>query len=103
MQVFGIVALSVCAGLFLALLLAGVGVLVYFARSNKISTDRISAELEKFYAENSDALEEHRKQVGALTESAKQNLISMRQEMRSSLEFSLKRSEERRVGKECRS
>jgi hypothetical protein len=90
MQTFGIVALSLCAGLLLALLFGGVGVLVYFARCIKLSTDSLSAELEKFYAENGASLEEHRKQVAALTESAKANLISMRQEMRASLEFSLK-------------
>jgi hypothetical protein len=87
---FGIVALSLCAGLLLALLLAGVGVLVYFARCIKLSTDRLSAELEKFYAENKAVLDDHAVQFKIVLDSSKANLISMRQEMRASLEFSLK-------------
>ena len=90
MQVFGIVALSLCAGLLLALLLAGIGMVVYYTVSIRKETKHLCAELTQFYAENSFALQEHRKQVAALIESAKQNLISMRQEMRASLEFSLK-------------
>ena len=90
MQVFGIVALSFCAGVFLALLLACVGGLVYFARSNKISTDRLSAELKKFYAENKAVLDDHAVQFKIVLDASKSNLTSMRQEMRASLEFSLK-------------
>ena len=90
MQTAGIVVISLCAGLFLALLLAGIGVLVYFARSNKLSTDRLSAELEKFYAENKAVLDDHAVQFKIVLDASKSNLTSMRQEMRASLEFSLK-------------
>lgn len=90
MQVFGIVALSMAIGLLLAVLLAGIATVVYYARSVKIQATALTEKVTHFYAENSTALDHQRGQLTNIADSAKSNLASTRQEMRTALENNAK-------------
>jgi len=86
MGTFGIVAISVCIGLLLSILFACIGTLIYFAYTIRINSRSLAEQSQKFYAENTEALSFQRGQLANILESSKQNLVSMRQEMRQALE-----------------
>jgi len=93
MGTFGIVALSLCAGLLLAVFLAGIGVAVYYARAIQKQSTNLEQFTRRFCGDIESILQQHREFMSALTESAKSNFASTRQEMRAGLDLNLKKIE----------
>ena len=87
---FGIVALSLLGGLFLAILTATLGLAVYLTWKVKQKADLIDAQGAKVYAWTEKLLGEHETKMAGIFESAKSNLASIRQEVRGGLELSAK-------------
>ena len=90
MQVAGIVAISICVGLLLAALLAGIAVTIMCALRIRASAILLEQQLKKFYAENCQELADHRGQLERISESAKSNFKGVREEMRGSLDLVFK-------------
>lgn len=90
MNTFGIVALSLMAGLFLAILVAGLGISIWAALRVKAAAAQIDTKTTKIYAETVEILAEHRVQMDRINESAKSNFVAIRTEMRGSIETLLR-------------
>ena len=88
MQTLGVVALSALAGIFLILLLAGLGVMVYLAAKIQKSIQALSVEMQKFSAENRAATGDHEQQLAKILDNAKSTMVSIKQEMRGALQSS---------------
>ena len=86
MQLVGVVALALAAGALLAILFAGIGVVVYYSRGVKEQAEKLVKKMDKFYTENCEELANQREALRGIAESAKSNLTSTRQEVRQALE-----------------
>ena len=89
MSTFGIVALSLLAGLFLAIIVGGLAAMIWYGRQVKLAADALAKAVNFVHAETGRELAEQLKAITAVLESAKSNFQGIRDEMRKSQSITL--------------
>lgn len=84
MSTFGIVAISLISGLFLALIVAGLAAMIWYGIQVKRAAEALAKSVAAVYAETGKELAEQLKTITAVLESAKSNFQGIRDEMRKS-------------------
>lgn len=86
MNTIGIVAVSLAAGLFLALLLAGLGLLIWQAFQNRKAIREIQSQRDAVSAETKALLAGNQAEMKSAIESAKSSFATIRTEMKALLD-----------------
>ena len=93
MSTVGIVALSLLCGLFLALLLAGLGVLIWLAVNLRKTLAEVRAEMASVSKKTADTLTQYQGEMARQVESSKSALGAVRVEMAKLLEENRKKTD----------
>ena len=87
MTTFEAVALAVFAGIFLALIVAALGVAIYLTWQVKRSADKLISNSESVYAWTKELLDQNAGQMRQVFDSSKSSFTGIRQEVRGALEL----------------
>ena len=94
MTTFEAVTLAVFAGIFLALIVAALGVAIYLTWQVKRSADKLISNSESVYAWTKELLDVHAGQMRQVFDSSKSSFTGIRQEVRGALELASKETRE---------